>query len=94
MLVCLQVSYDLLSALNSGMETLVTGPSTNPQTLASALTAFRATLPLQASTNTLITELPKYIVSLLLHVCIELYGPSAPLHLMRYNVYAHSWAFN
>ena len=66
MLVCLQASYSLLSALDTGMETLVTGPSTNPQTLASALTAFQATLPFSASTNTMISELSDYIVSFLM----------------------------
>ncbi|KAL3142107.1 hypothetical protein ABBQ32_004725 [Trebouxia sp. C0010 RCD-2024] len=61
----MQVSYNLLFALNSGMESLVTGPSTNPQTLASALTAFQATLPFLGSTNTIISQLPNYIASTL-----------------------------
>lgn len=59
----LQTSYKLLAALDQGMEALITGPNTNPQTLAMALTAFRPTLPVLASTNTTITELNKYIVS-------------------------------
>lgn len=61
---CLQISYQLLAALDQGMTALMTGPNTNPQTLATALTAFQATLPVLASTNTTITELNKYIVSL------------------------------
>lgn len=59
---CLQISYNLLAALNQGMKALLTGANTNPQTLAAALTAFRPTLPVLASTNTTITELQKYIV--------------------------------
>ena len=62
----LQVSYKLLAALDQGMEALMTGPDTNPQTLATALSAFQPTLPVLASTNTTITELNKYIVSPLL----------------------------
>ena len=67
----LQISYNLLSALDSGMEALVTGPSTNPQTLATALRDFQAKLAVPASTNTMIDELPKYIGSSTYPVCLS-----------------------
>lgn len=72
MLLRMQTSYELLSDLDMALELLFNGADTNPQTLATALITFQATLPPAwldsvGTTNTTIQELGKYIVSSLLH---------------------------
>lgn len=59
---CLQMSYELLYDLNEGMDALVTGPNTDPTTLANALTVLQTSLVSLASTNATIAALDNVMV--------------------------------
>ena len=63
-----QLSYELLDALDTTFEAVMTGPDTNPATMASALSAYQSTLNVASSAvfgpvNTTITQLTNVIVS-------------------------------
>ena len=67
----LQMSYELLETLDSSFEIVMTGPDTNPATMATALTAYQATLfvgtgsgAIFGPVNTTYTELNQIIVRL------------------------------
>ena len=56
------MSYELLYSLNEGVEVLMTGADTNPQTLADAIAVLRTSLDTPATTNTTIAALDSVMV--------------------------------
>ena len=58
----MQMSYELLYSLNEGMEMLLTGPDTNPTTLATAITALQSSLASLDTTNDTVTILSDVMV--------------------------------
>ena len=56
------MSYELLYSLNEGMEMLLTGPDTDPTTLATAITALQSSLTSLSSTNDTISVLDTIMV--------------------------------
>ena len=57
------MSYELLDNLDMAVEALMTGADTNPQTLATDLTAFHDSLATSTTINDTITYLKDIIVS-------------------------------
>ena len=60
----LQMSYELLYNLNAAYEGMMTGPDTNPVTLANALAVLQTSLLSLTSTNATIDNLNTVIVGL------------------------------